>query len=88
MITEQEILIARHCITTAVSKGAASARVSMSKSMMDGYTFLNGDLDKVTHSADRSLYIHLLLMADMAHSQQIDLNIKKLRTLFPRPSLW
>lgn len=61
MITEQEILIARHCITTAVSKGAASARVSMSKSMMDGYTFLNGDLDKVTHSADRSLYIHLFV---------------------------
>lgn len=61
MITEQEIQIARHCIATATALGAESARVSMSKSVMDGYTFLNGELDKVTHSADRSLYIHLFV---------------------------
>ena len=61
MITEQETNTARHCITIAKALGAESARVSMSKSVMDGYTFLNGELDKVTHSADRSLYIHLFV---------------------------
>lgn len=59
MITEQEIRIARFCIETAEAKGADGARVSLGKSAMDGYTFLNGGLDKVTHSADRSIYITL-----------------------------
>ena len=59
MITEQEIRIARFCIETAKAKGADGARVSLGKSAMDGYTFLNGGLDKVTHSADRSIYITL-----------------------------
>lgn len=61
MITEYEIQIARYCIATATAQGAENARVSMSKSVMDGYTFLNGELDKVTHSADSSLYIHLFV---------------------------
>lgn len=59
MITEQEIQLARHCISYAVSHGADAARVSLSKSVMDGYTFLNGELDKVTHSADRSIYLYI-----------------------------
>lgn len=59
MITEQEINIARFCIATAMGKGASGARISLNKSAMDGYTFLNGELDKVTHSADRSIYITL-----------------------------
>lgn len=59
MITQQEIQLARHCISYAVSHGADAARVSLSKSVMDGYTFLNGELDKVTHSADRSIYLYI-----------------------------
>lgn len=59
MITEKEISLARHCISYAVSHGADAARISLSKSVLDGYTLLNGDLDKVTHSADRSIYIYL-----------------------------
>lgn len=59
MITEQEIQLSRHCISYAVTHGADAARVSLSKSVMDGYTFLNGSLDKVTHSADRSIYIYI-----------------------------
>lgn len=59
MITEQEINIARHCIETAKALGASASRVSLNKSVMDGCTILNGELDKVTHSADRSVYIHI-----------------------------
>lgn len=59
MITEKEMNIARGCISYAMAHGADAARVSLSKSVMDGYTFLNGEMDKVTHSADRSIYLYI-----------------------------
>ena len=59
MINEHEINIARYCISFATGHGADAARVSLNKSVMDGYTLLNGELDKVTHSADRSIYLYV-----------------------------
>lgn len=59
MITENEIKAARHCIAYAIRNGADAMRVSLSKSELDGYTLLNGELDKVTHSADRSIYMYI-----------------------------
>lgn len=59
MITENEIRIAKDCIAFAVTNGVDAARVSLNKSVMDGYTLLNGELDKVTHSADRSIYLYI-----------------------------
>ena len=59
MINTNEINIAKHCIAYAVEHGADAARVSLNKSVMDGYTLLNGELDKVTHSADRSIYLYI-----------------------------
>ena len=59
MINRHETDIAKYCIEYAMKQGASAARVSLNKSVLDGYTFLNGEIDKVTHSADRSLYIHL-----------------------------
>lgn len=59
MINDSEKKLAAHCISYATANGADAARVSLSKSVMDGYTFLNGEMDKVTHSADRSIYICL-----------------------------
>lgn len=61
MITRNEIDIAKFCISYAVEHGADAARASLSKSVMDGYTLLNGELDKVTHSADRSVYLYLFV---------------------------
>ena len=61
MIDSKEIMLAGECIRSAIANGADEARVSLSKSVMDGYTFLNGELDKVTHSADRSIYISLFV---------------------------
>ena len=59
MIKENEIDIARKCIESALEKGADAARVSLNKCVSDSVTMLNGEIDKVTHSADRSLYIYI-----------------------------
>lgn len=59
MITQREINIARHCISYAMANGADAVRVSISDSTMDGCTMLNGVLDKVTHAADRSVYLYV-----------------------------
>ena len=59
MITLEEISLAKHCISHAISCGASAARVSLSKSVTDAYTILNGELDKVSHSADRSIYLYI-----------------------------
>lgn len=59
MITQNEINIARHCIWYAMANGADAVRVSISDSTMDSCTMLNGVLDKVTHAADRSVYLYI-----------------------------
>ena len=59
MITQNEINIARHCISFAMANGADAVRVSISDSTMDSCTMLNGVLDKVTHAADRSVYLYI-----------------------------
>ena len=61
MITSHEISLAQYCIRHAVSSGASAARVSLNKTVTDSYTILNGELDKVSHSADRSIYIYLFV---------------------------
>ena len=61
MLTEKEIQAARDCIRYAVENGADGARATLSKSVMDGCAIFNGSLDKVTHSADRSIYIYLFV---------------------------
>ena len=59
MITPNETRLAKHCISYATAHGASAARVYLNKCVTDSYTILNGELDKVTHSADRSIYIYL-----------------------------
>ena len=61
MIETHEIEIARHCISFACANGADSVRVNLNKSSIDGCNMLNGELDKVTHAADRSIYIYLFV---------------------------
>ena len=61
MLTDKEIQLARQCIRMAIDKGADAARLNLSKCVMDGCTMFNGKLDKVTHSADRSIYIYLFV---------------------------
>ena len=59
MIQAHEIEIARHCISFACGNGADNARVNLNKSSIDSCNMLNGELDKVTHAADRSIYLYL-----------------------------
>ena len=59
MINQNEINIAKFCIESALRQGASAARVSLSKSIIDSCMMLNGELDKVTHSADRSIYLYI-----------------------------
>ena len=59
MIAANEIELARYCIEFAMKSGASAARLSLNKNVMDSYNILNGELDKVSHSADRSIYIYL-----------------------------
>ena len=61
MITELEIQTARMCIKTALEKGADSIRISLNKSVSDSITILNGETDKVSHSADRSFYFYMFV---------------------------
>ena len=61
MIGANEIELARYCIEYAIRSGASAARLSLNKNVMDAYTILNGEFDKVSHSSDRSIYIYLFV---------------------------
>lgn len=56
-ITEEERLLAEECLGYAMKAGASGARVTMNKNMMDLFSMLNGELDKVTRSGDRSIML-------------------------------
>ena len=60
-ITEKEMEAARHCIECARGLGAEGVRVSLSKNVLDTVALLNGGVDKVTHCADRSIYLYLYI---------------------------
>jgi len=58
-ITGKEKSAAEHCLEYAMKKGASQARISLNKSVLDSFQLLNGELDKVSHCADRSIFIYL-----------------------------
>lgn len=60
-LTENEILLAKECITLAKEAGAEKVRVTLNKSLMELFGMLDGELDKVTHALDRSLSIVLFV---------------------------
>lgn len=59
LIGREEMDSARHFMDTALRLGASQVRVSLSKSVLDSFSVLNGGLDKVTHAADRSIYMYI-----------------------------
>ena len=61
MLTQQEIALARASMEFALANGAQKVRVTLSKSLMELFGMLNGELDKVTHALDRSLQISLFV---------------------------
>ncbi len=59
IITEMEAEAAAGCIRTALNAGASQIRVSLDKSIIDSFALFNGELDKVTHAADRSVCLYI-----------------------------
>lgn len=55
-ITEEERKIALDSLDYALAAGASAAKVYLNKSVMSTYSVLDKELDKLVHSADRSLY--------------------------------
>lgn len=84
MLTTEEINAARHCVEYALAKGANGARATLNKSIMDGCTMFNGTLDKVTHSADRSIYIYLFADGRYGTFSTNRLDIKELENFIDK----
>ena len=59
MLTPQEIALAERCIAYAREAGASDVKITLNKSLMDLVGMLDGEVDKVSHSLDRSLGINL-----------------------------
>jgi len=83
-LTDSEKQLAAFCIKVALEKGADAARASLSKAVTDTYATLNGSLDKVTHCADRSIFLHLFVdgrygtySTNMLDEQQLSLFVSQ-----------
>jgi len=61
MITEKELSFVREALRMAQSAGAQHARATLSKSEEDLVATLDGEVDRVTHCADRSLSLALFV---------------------------
>ena len=61
ILTREERDLTLKCMEMALAKGARKVRVSANKSIMDLVGTLNGEIDKVTHSLDRSLSVSLFV---------------------------
>lgn len=59
LISDSEISTARFCMEYGITHGASQMKISLSKSVLDSFSILNGELDKVVHSADRSLFMYI-----------------------------
>lgn len=60
-ITGEEMALAQSCLDLSLKCGASGVRVTLNKSCMDLFMLLNGELDKVTHSGDRSMILSLFV---------------------------
>ena len=61
MITEKELQFVRKALALARQAGAQKARATLSKSEEDLVATLDGEVDRVTHCADRSLSLALFV---------------------------
>ncbi len=59
ILTQEEIALARHCLSFAQQQGADAVRITLTKSLMNLVGLLNAEVDKTAHALDRSLQIQL-----------------------------
>ena len=57
MLTPEEMAVARKALETALAKGAQQCRITLTKSLMDLYGTLDGELDKVSEGEAQQLTI-------------------------------
>ena len=60
-LSEEEIALAKNCLEFALEKGADKVRITLTKSLLNLVGVLNGEVDKVSHSLDRSMQINLFV---------------------------
>ena len=58
-ISREERDLALRCMDMILARGASQVRITLSKSMMDLVSVLNGQTDKVTHSGDRAMAFNI-----------------------------
>ncbi len=78
--------LARKCVGIALNAGASQVRVSLSKSVTDTVSMLNGELDKVSHSADQSIFLHVFVDGRYGTFSTNRLDIEEL-TIFVRKAV-
>ena len=61
LLTQEEMALARHCLTFAREQGADAVRITLTKSLMNLVGLLNGEVDKTAHALDRSLQLQLFV---------------------------
>ena len=61
VLTGEEIDIARRCMAFALENGADKIRVTLNKGVSDILAMLDGTLDKIAHSLDRSISFSLFV---------------------------
>ena len=61
MLTKEELDLGAGCLRFSLAHGASKARVSLSKCVQSQLDTLNGELDKLTHSLDRSMAVNLFV---------------------------
>ena len=61
LLSQEEITLARHCLSFAQEQGAQGVRITLSKSLMNLIGLLNGEVDKTAHALDRSLQLQLFV---------------------------
>lgn len=59
IITAEEMALCKDCIGMAKEHGADAIRVSLSKSIQNSISVLEGEIDKICYSEDRSLFFHI-----------------------------
>ena len=61
ILTGEEMAVARHALEHALRCGAQQCRITLSKSLLDLYGTLDGELDKVSHCLDRAMSVALFV---------------------------
>ncbi len=60
-LTKEEITLAGQCLSFALEQGADMARITLTKSLLNLYGVLNGEIDKTSLALDRSIQLSLFV---------------------------